>query len=335
MGDKLDFLHPQTTSGPEKLREQLQVLEAELPLLENQSREAVTAYLLTMDAAARILGQLQAGSGDGDNIVPEALRFSTVQQVLLKKAGKLHALLGRASGLKAIRPADATEQTRPWWFLDQVVARAQARRRRQIRIIAGVALAALVALWVLFNTVLKPDPNLVMRSERYQNALDDAMQSQDYAAALAEVEQILAVYPQDGEALTLKGELLELLNRPAEAESAFAQAQAIMAEPEAFWLERGRLLWQFGLNEQAMTQTQKAVTLKPDYAEAWLIMGQIYTSLDQRPQAYDALGKAADLAMAQDNLTLYTVAKMNLGQLMQSPQDLIPPEPTVEATMTP
>jgi hypothetical protein len=210
MSQKLDFLYAKkTTSGPDKLREQLQVLEDELPLLGKKNREAVTAYLLTMDAAARILKQLQTGVDHNGDVISESLRFATVQQQLLRKAGKLYGILGREAGLRTLRPADATPDTRPWWFIDLEIARLNARRQKQIIIIGGAVLSLLIGLWVVFNTVLKPDPNVVMKAERYQTALDDVMQSQDYAAALADVEQILAVFPQQGDVLTLKGVLLE------------------------------------------------------------------------------------------------------------------------------
>jgi tetratricopeptide (TPR) repeat protein len=108
-----------------------------------------------------------------------------------------------------------------------------------------------------------------------------------------------------------------------------------MSKPEQYFLERGRLLWQFGFNEQGLGLTQKALDLNPEYAEAWFVIGQIHASLGQRNEAYESLGKAADLAMAQENFSLYTVARVNLGQLMQAPPDFQSPVGTAESTVTP
>ncbi|MBN1994846.1 MAG: hypothetical protein JW953_19265 [Anaerolineae bacterium] len=309
---KLKPLFTEPDTLVERLRNHLKTLEDQLYFLTRQDRAVVLAYLAQLDAAWRLYETLKE-NGEGGEI----LRFKILQKHVLAKAAPLLKILGGPENLKLVRPAETLPTEQPWWFFDRHVARQRALRWRRVARWGALLVAVGLGLVLLFNTVLKPDPAVAFRMRHYNDALTLATENQDYAGALFEVEQALSVAPNDSELLTFKGVLLAQLDRAAEADPLFEQATALAVEPEQTLVLRGQYLRQLNHPESALTLTQQARAINPESAEAWLLAGQIYADLGLYPPAHDSLSQAAALALAQDKVELYVLAKANLAYLGQ------------------
>ncbi len=314
--DKGNFFRPRPVSRADTLRTRLQTLEEETPKLSQADAAAVRRFLHTMDEVAHLFEALSAP--DGPDLTPERLRFETVQRQVERNAGRLLKTLGGAAALEAARPAVAVPDAAPWWFLEQVVARRRAALRRRLLLTGGVAAALIALAVVLFNTLLKPDPAVVLKTRLFDEALTHVTAEGDYAAALASVEQILAVLPDDVETLVFQSVLLERLDRPEEAEAVFRRAQSLGDSPEMALLAKGQLLWQLGDVEGALGLAQQVVAQNPESAAGWFLAGQAHAALNHFPEARDAFTRAADLARAQGNDPLFVQARVNLGYLLPS-----------------
>lgn len=322
MSDKLDFLRQPAAGPAERLRQHLTALENRNPTLLQQNRPAVLAYLAQMDDAWRLLQQL--ASPGGPDLTAERLRFDALQRKLTRQAPRLLTIFGGAATLKSLRPAGALPNERPWWFVDRQAARQRANTARRLAIGVGVAAAVVAAAVILFNTFLKPDPQVILAARHYDRALALAQNPQNYPAALLEVDQALRAAPRDADLLVFKGVLLDQLGRSTEAAALFEQASALAGTPEDVLLGRGEILRQLNQPQQALALARAAIAANPQSAEGWFLAGQIYADLGQIPPARDAFSRAAELALEQGNGPLHALAKANLGYLPLNP----PPEAT-------
>jgi len=274
-------------------------------------------YLIRLDELQRRFDALSAGP----NLEPERLRFVTLQDRLQKNAPRLLERIGGAAALKSARPAGASPERAKWWFLEQEAARRRAKTFKRGGIIVGAAaILALIGV-ILFNTLLKPDPKTVLRAHNFGAAVDLAAYEHNYPAALFQIDEALAVLPDDPELLVFKGVLLQHLERGDEAEAIFERAAQLSPSAEYLPLARGQIYLQLKQIDAALEDGFQATAAAPDSAEAWFLLGRVYTALEQIPQAHQALSKAADLAFEQGNDTLYAIIKINLGYLQPAPPE--------------
>lgn len=298
----------------EQMRDHLETLESRVFFLPQRDRPFILDYLAEMDAAWQLCELL---STSGASEAGEALRFHTLQKQVQARAAAILKILGGPAALKWVRPPDASPTRQPWWFVDRVVAQRRAERWKLVTKIAAAIAVVVLVIVVLFNTLLKPDPAVVLRIQYYNDALTLAAEHRDHISALTEIEQALTVAPDNVELLVFKGVLLAQLNRTAEAEMLFEQATDLAGKREQVLFLRGQLLWQLNHLEAALALAQEAIAINPEYAEAWFLAGQVYMGLGQTPEAYETLSTVADLARAQDNDPLYVMAKINLAHLSQ------------------
>lgn len=310
MADKLNFYQQKINSPADQLRSELKLLEDRAVSLRKQDKNTLVDYLTHLDNCANLFAQLSKISGS--NTDAEQTRWETVQKIFFRSAKVFYNTLGGKSALKALRPENALPDLHPWWFLDDFVAAQRAKTRKRALVIGGIVGAIIAVLIILFNTVLKPDPAIIAKTRHFDAALEALTQKQGYAAALDEVDQALIALPNDTDSLVFKGELLIKLGRDPEAESVFSQAEALATTPDAIPLARGSILFQIDDIEGALIQAKRVLEINPDSAEGWFLAGQIYLQQHKSGEAYDAFSRAADLAFAQKNDSLYTMAKMNM-----------------------
>ncbi len=310
MADKLNFYQQKINSPADRLRAELKLLEDRAVALPKKDKDAIVDYLAHLDTTQKLFAHLQ--KIEGSNTAAEQSRWDTVQKHFFRRAKIFYHILGGKSALRALRPEDARPDSHPWWFLDDFVAAQRAKARKRAFIISGVTGGIVAVLIILFNTLLKPNPTVIAKTRHFDAALEALTQNQGYAAALNEIDQALAAMPNDTDSLVFKGELLLKLGRNAEAESVFSQAEALASTPDAISLARGSILFQMGDVDGSLVQTQRVLKINPNSAEGWFLAGQIYLQQKKNGDAYDAFSRAADLAFAQENDSLYTIAKMNM-----------------------
>lgn len=91
---------------------------------------------------------------------------------------------------------------------------------------------------------------------------------------------------------------LMLAGEGRDEDAATSFRKAISLRPD--WAEAhsllGSALARAGNNKEAEAELRKAVTLKPDYAEGWNYLGQFYKDQHKDKEAQDAFNKAKQLA---------------------------------------
>ena len=317
MTTKLDFYQRKLSSQANQLRDLLQAVEDSVIGLTRRDRAFILDFFGKMDAIQAALQVMEVDHSP--DMSPERLRFNTVTNRFLAQASGLLAKMGGPSALQKARPVGVDQENQPWWYIDRLVASQQSNRLRQVGTVIGVVVGLLLLAYILLNTIFKPDPAVIARANYTDQAMSALVEQQDYQLALENAEGILAISPDDIEGLVLKGVILEKLDRTAEAEEAFRQATTAAAPaPEQVSLVRGRLQLQLGDAQQALTLAEQSIDENPSFAEGWFLAGQAYDQLGDFQQALSHMNTAADLALEQDNPSLYAIIKVNIGYL--SPQ---------------
>jgi tetratricopeptide (TPR) repeat protein len=313
MTTKLDFYQRKLPSQANQLRDQLQFVEDSVINLSRRDRAYILDFFGKMDAIQTALQTMAADHGP--DMSPETLRFGTVKNRFLAQASGLLAKIGGSSALQKVRPGGVDQENQPWWYIDRLVASQQSNQLKQVGTVVGAVIGFLLLAYILLNTIFKPDPAVVARANYTDQAMAALIEQQDYPLALENADGILAISPDDLEGLVLKGVALEKLDRAAEAEQYFSQADAAAAAPEQVPLVRGRLQLQLGDAQQALTLAEQSIEANPSYAEGWFLAGQAYDQLGNFQQALSHMNTAADLALEQDNPSLYAIIKVNVGYL--------------------
>jgi tetratricopeptide (TPR) repeat protein len=210
--------------------------------------------------------------------------------------------------LREARQARQPDPENWWWFVDQLVAnRRRDRVLRLLRLGAGAAVVLLL-LFVLYQRFLAPDPATRERLIHQHNAENLALQ-QDVVGALSEVEQALAVAPDEPELVVLKGVLQRELGQDSASEGR-----------EDFLLARARASLLAGQPEAAVADAQEAVELNPQLAIGYVLMGRAHEQMAEHMEAIFAYEQAIDLAEEQGNYQLAGTTRISVGILMQGLQ---------------
>ncbi len=322
MVTKADFFQAKKTSvsAPvDELRAKLNWIQDNLPKLSQQDGEIVLDIFKRLDTVQANIVHLESETPKPD-LAPEKARLETIQRGITSRSNAYLGKFGGTAKLQQLRPPEALPETHPWWYVDLAVAEKRAAILKRVRWTAGIGGTILIVLVILFNTIWKPDPILIQRIQHVDTAIEAIETNQDYEVALQEVDQALIISPEDMELLLLKIVILENLDRADETDLLLKEAQDLAQSPEQVPFFLGRTYFRVGQLEQALIQAEAAIEINDEYAEAWLLAGQVFNTLGQVGEAYDALQKAADLAFEQGKDTIYTTAKINMAYLSPSIQ---------------
>jgi tetratricopeptide (TPR) repeat protein len=295
------------------LREVLRQCELKVVALKSMGAEAVD-FLRLMDKAHALFAKLETRRVD---LRAEQSRWETITRQLHSHAKVLVRETAKAGGLKHLRETTKPSSDRWWWFLDQKVQRQRQQSVRRIIVGGGVALLILVAVGLLYQRFLAPDPT-TRQAFRLNLPGERAIQEGDLEAALAEYQALSELTPDDPEAHLRLGTLYQVLDREEEATQAFARARELFSDGADFYVHRGMIYLELGQLELAQADAKEALNLHPESAMAYLIRASVYESLGQIPEAIDDLEQAAALANAQGNASLYALIRYRLGLLMSS-----------------
>lgn len=310
---KLDYLQQKNLNPADELREIMASLEECQPQLKSFNVEQARTFLLDLDRLDTLFRELEL---TGLDLLPEQGRFQSLQSRLQKKAALLLRLLGGPAALSALRPTPAPPAEKWWWHLDQLAAAQQQRLLHQVGLIVGVIVLFVGGLVVLFQTVLAPSPEVLARLEA-ENRAYEAIDSKQYQAALASVEQGLAKVPGDPELLLLQGVLQEVLGEDAAA--TFDQARAGLNDSVDFYLSRSQLQLRVGQLAKAEADARAALELDQNSAKTWFLLGQTLEAQDKLAEAVPAYQKASELAMDSEDGEIVVMARLALGRLGAGP----------------
>jgi tetratricopeptide (TPR) repeat protein len=135
--------------------------------------------------------------------------------------------------------------------------------------------------------------------------------------ALAEVEQALAIAPDEPELIVLKGVFQRELGQDSASEETFAAAEAAFERREDFLLNRARASLLSGQPEAAITDALEAVELDPELANGYVLMGRAHEQLGENLEAIFAYEQAIELAEQQGDYQLAGTTRISMGILLQ------------------
>jgi cytochrome c-type biogenesis protein CcmH/NrfG len=311
--DKSPFFVEQKALTPaDEVRDLLAQLEAKIARLGRGEEADAQTILALFDAIAARLAKLHAG---GQVLRAEEARWEAASAAFRRKAGTFLRVLGGAGALAEVRRARQPEPDAWWWTIDRWLMEKRQAQLRRLLLWAGVAVAALVLLGVLYQRFLAPDPATRERL-RHEQAADSLAMDGDLAGALAEVEQALGYAPGDATLLTMKGVLQQKLGQFA-AQETFAAAEKAAGSREAFLITRAQMYMRVADGKDMLADAQEITTANPQSAPGYLLLGQANETLGNSQDAIAAYEKSGSLADAQNNPQLAAIARMNLATLLQ------------------
>ena len=257
----------------------------------------------------------------GMDLRAEMTRIEVVDSIFARKAGRMGRELREVGGLTGARRSENPPLEHSWWYVDVALA----QRRRKVAIKAGtIAIGVLLLLMVsnyLLDKFLGLDP-IQKQARIHTTQAERHLLSGDYAAAIAEYEQAVAVDPTDGRAQTQLGVLYEMEGRTEEAQAALAAAEAAIGAPADYLVVLAQAYQGLGDPEAAVAAVQEAIDLKPDFALAYMIRGGLHEQMGKTEEALADYEYTADLAQDQGNDQLYVVAKVRYGMGLQRPPNI-------------
>jgi tetratricopeptide (TPR) repeat protein len=322
---KLDYVQQKKLNPADELRELIDTVEERRPALNTMNSAQALDLLQTLDQAYLLFHQLETA---GLNLLPEQGRFEAIQNSFKNKANTILNALGGPAVLAKHRPQPVPERERWWWYIHEMVAARNQRLLKQV--VMGVILVGLILGGILlaFETVLAPSPETVARLDAENDGMA-RFEEGNYQEALAAVEKGLAVVPDDANLLIFKGILEEFLGQEAEATQAFQAAQeSLTDDPTAFYLGRGQLYLRVGELEKAKADVQQALAINEKSSLAWLMLGQVLESQNDKFESMSAYERASELALADNNFQVVVLARLGLGRMGMVP-------PPLEVTATP
>ena len=310
----------------DELRDLLAVSEKRLANVRG-SRAASLDLLTDLDRIAELWPELEA---QGVDLRPEAGRRSTVEKTVLQKASRLLTELKTLGGIEKLRGEHHPEGTdAPWWNLDSYVRERNRRRNRKLILTAAAVVVVGVALVTALRLLFPVDPNVQEMVRRVGAGEQLAQQNGDYAGALVEFEAAAQVMPDDPDVWLRLGAVRGQLGDATGAQQAFDRARTLSESELDFLRAQGAAYLAVEMVDRANEALQAALKIKPDDAQSWYLMANVFESRGQISDAIDALDKAGQYAEETRQNELTAMARFRMGMLMQQQQFTVP---TAEAT---
>lgn len=313
-----------TNTAAEALRYALSTAERQVV---NVNPANVEEFLVTLDW---IEAQFEAMADDSIDLRPEQARWESLLRRISSKPGPIAAAAAKAGGFGTLRAKHAPAESF-WWHLDTEVNRRRvAAVRRTVITLATIVILVGGGLW-LVNRIFPPDPDAVFLLGA-QSQIDEAVFAQDYTTALAAATEARRQQPDTVELAVWEAVLTE---RVGETELGAERLQAAAAmlpdRPEDFWVLVGNSRFQALDLDGAEAAGNRALEANPDSAQGYFLLANVAEARGDRRAAMDYFDRTFVLA-EEENPQLAVIAKVRLGQLLQSPANFAPPDATNAAT---
>lgn len=301
------FTHPNET-----VADMLDRLDIKVSKIGSNSKDVALSILTGLDEVAARMATMETETSRQMVRGP----YESITGKLRREAGPFMHDLGGAPALQKAREGVQPGQDRWWWYLDDYLTVKRKASLRRTLTLAGVILAAFVALAMVYKFFLAPDPALIGRFTHEEAARDDLMAG-NYDDALAEVEQGLTFGPTDPTLLILRGIIREQQGNQEGAKQDFDLAKQGLSKPEAFFITRGQSYLMMNRTDKALMDAQLALESNPDSAQAYLLSGQAHESSTQFRAALEDYNKAFEAADKNQQFELAAISRTKIGMLMQ------------------
>ncbi len=310
----------------ESLEASLREAEAWAPRLKEASADQILTLIVHLDRAQHLVDTLTAG---GSRFPAEEIqRIETVESFLRRDLSMAARKLREAGIALEDEAAEHAHLPDAWWWHVQTLAQEKRRQARRRLLTLGAVVGVIVGvLFVLYKTVLAPDPVAVAR----MNALDDArrawLRDGDMQAALDAVshglEEIEAIHATRGTEMAPEYELrawravlLDEMGDPEAARALFAESNAW----EAYYY-RASIYNYLGRFDESLADAQRVIEMAPDHPVGHLLLGDAYAGMGELLDADAAYETASELAFDDPAMAnLYVTARQRRAALRQSPQ---------------
>jgi len=329
---KLDFVQDKKLGPVDDLREELRRLEEVPPVIKSMDSAQALKLLNDLDHVTATFEKLDPA---GEALTAEWSRFESVQGRLKQDGRKLLKLIGGEEILAKYRPQPGPPADHWWWYLDEMAAEQRQRNLKRIGILGIIALVIIGGIAVLFNTVLKPSPEAIARLDAETGAYAAIEQEGDFDKALAAIDEGLLTVPNDPSLLVIKGVVLQMLERNAEAEDVFSLVQEIINDPVEYYLTRAQVYLRVGQFEQAERDARSALALNEKFAQSWMILGQSLEMQEKYVDAMAAYETTSEIALDDGENELYVMSRVALARLTEALPATSFGEGTVEPTVEP
>jgi tetratricopeptide (TPR) repeat protein len=294
----------------DRVREALDRVEVFLSNLKGSGPDVVQVLFL-LDQVARQLEELEAA---GATPQAERGRLESSWQKLRRNASGFLREAGPALEQARQRREDPTD--RPWWSLDERHARLQRRQLGRGALLALAVVALLAVGWGVYERFLAPPPE-VRLALRYMSEGETAVATGEWEEALAAFEAAATLTPGDRELHIWIGVLRQELEDEAGARSAYATARELSTGELRFLFERGTIFIQLGDVEAAAADAEVVIELDPEWGYGYYLQASVDSGRGAVQAAAENLRRAADLAHEAGDTELESLARVQLGLLMQ------------------
>jgi len=295
-----------------RIRDQIRELEIGVVALRGRG-EGVVDLLRMRDELEVTVERYEAA---GSDLRPERTRLETVDNIIMRKAAEIGRELARVGGLEGVRRRENPPEEHWWWYVDLYHAERQRKALTRGLITVGVIVVLLLAVNLVMDRFFGLDP-VEKEARSFTTAGEQLLIQGEYSEAIAEYEQALTVLPTLADARITLGVLYELTGRSEDAESAYRAAREVLQDEASFLLIQGKMYEMVGEYDKALAAVEGAIALKPDSSEAYLNRGSAYESKGEFDKALSDYEKASSLAQAQQQDTLYVMARTRLAMLLQ------------------
>ncbi len=301
-----------------KLREMIRELEVGVANLKGRGLGVLDLLRLRDQAEAEM-----ARLAPDMDLRPERTRLETVDGILTRKTTQVIRELRSIGGLAGARRQENPPKEHWWWYLDVFLA----ERQRKFAIRAVLTVVGVLVLLVIANFVMERffglDP-VQKKAHAHVSSGEHYMLQGEYDKAISEYESAIATLPSLGEAHVALGVLYELKGETEKAKAAFAAGEAAYQDRTEYLLTLSRAYQSVQNLDKAFEIVQEAIKLSPDSPQAYLVRGGIYEMKDDLAPALTDYEKAAELAQAQGQDTVYVLAKTRFATLLQRAAAQVP-----------
>ncbi len=302
---------PQKSHGPlDEAREALDRVEVRLASIPGSGDDALQVIFL-LDRAAERIEKLGAA---GTDVRAEQGRLESAWKKLQRQARLF---------LREVRPAlaEARQQrgdaaSRPWWSLDLAYARAQRRRLGKGAFVGFVTVLLLVIGWWAYERFLAPPPEVLLALQ-HVNWGEEQARMGDVEGALEEFAAAAALVPDDPPMLLWVGVLRQETGDEEGAQEAYDAVRDLGLDEPEFLFQRGIIFLQVGNVEAASADAETVIGLAPQWGYGYYLRASVAAETGDISAAADGLRRAAELAHEAEDVELESLARVQLGLLIQ------------------
>lgn len=297
-----------------KFRETLKALETRVAKLAETRPEAALEILPLFDQIMQDINDLQEL---GMNLSSEMGQYETILAQFKKKRALFIRRIGGSEVLEDARVKHQPSEEHWWWYVDQSLS--LENRQRTIRWLrtVGIAALALLILTLLYQKFLAPDP-AVRASYGHSQRAENALISGDFETALLEVQNAVALTPDQPELYVIQGVIQQNLDQSEEAQQSFDTARQKYGANDLFYNERAMLYLMMGDIQLAMEDAQAALETNPESAFSYLYLAQAYELQGNIPKAIENYEKADEIAQKTGNAQLQAIIRVSLSNAYQT-----------------